>query len=161
MSSTLTLSLGTLSLTLGVPGQTPFADGNYPREQINGPSFTRSVAGAIAQEGSFFEPPHTWSINAYLLPTDAEILDKMYALFVGQKPFQWLTVADKIRLFNEVGSARTRPLAPDAMATVADGLVSYYAQFNAYFVDAPKFVREGKRVRVACQLMEAEKLSAS
>lgn len=157
---TLTLTFGALSLTLGNRYSSPFSESNYPRQRIEVPSFSRSLAGSVIGEALSYEAPHTWTVGALLKRADADKLKRMYSLWLLTRPLQYLSLDDKIDPIYELGAstaARTRGLATGATATLdASGLV-YFSRFNVMFVDAPEFAKNGAWIACQFQLLEGAK----
>jgi len=157
---TLSIAFGALSLTLGNRFNSPFSETNYPRQRIEVPSFSRSLAGSVVAQSASYEAPHTWSVGVRLRLADADKLKRMYSLWLLTRPFQYLILNDFIDPIYEPGPAlgnRTRGLATAAIATLDASGLKYLASFNVLFVDTPEFAKNGAWVRCQFQLIEGIK----
>lgn len=154
MSSSIILASGSLSLTI-----TRFSNASYPRERIDGPTLSYSAYGSPVREGTWFEPKHIWNIEARLNATERLMLDRLYAYWLLSDPKPAIILSDQTRQFTEP-SPRTRALASGATETIADGMTSYFAQFQVEFGQEPKYSQDGAFVVASLQLMETVKVPA-
>jgi len=153
------LSIGSLSVEIK-----RFTDFAYPRLKADPlPSLQYSIAGNSIGEGSLFEAKHVWSIKCLLLPEEAKKLSAIYFEFdLQRRSLQkaYVRVADKSLEFQE-RSPRTRPLITGEVENdLGNGYISYYAEFNSWFVSAPVFTERGVFVETSFSLQEADKLLA-
>lgn len=151
----ITLSIGTMTLTLGVPSVTPWSESSYPRERIDGPQFSRSAFGSVIQEGTFYTPPHSWSLGFRCRTADRQKIKRMYDYWLENGGY--VRIDDEVEPVNE--TTRTRALVPSTTETTVDGMVEYYSRFDAYFVAEPKFSQDGAWITVSCQFTEGTKVA--
>jgi hypothetical protein len=154
MDGTITLSLGSISLTLGIPDR-PFVEGTYPRERIEAQGVSFSAYGTPATDGTSYESPHLWNLVVLLEPQDAQTLARIDAKSRAQKLD--ITIVDRTDEYWEL-SPRTRATAPDDTEILDDGMVGYYAQFKGRFTAPIKQIAEGAYRRVSIQITETQKV---
>ena len=149
----LTLSIGDLSLTL-----TKFSDRQLPRTHVEPHSGVEySIWGTTIGDGPVFQPKYTWSVNAIVGHCQEQQAERMLGAIYAEFDYRRRTMPHEnaqIRLIDtnqeiQEKAPQTRALAPGASITNLPGnYLSYFAQFDVWFVQPPTYSEEG-RIRIA------------
>lgn len=157
--SLLRLEIGGLSLSLGIPGVSPFSETSFPRERIDGPTLNYSIRGNSVEEGTAYEPKHIWQLDVILDESSLETLNTMYDYFLLTKPRPEVVIHDYVKKVREPGP-RTRGLADGASSSALPnpiGWIAYYGKFQGRFTKDPKIAEEGAFYKVSFQIQETGK----
>lgn len=131
-----------------------FASEDTPRTQPDTPAVNFTAAGTATTEGTSYEPPFLFEIDAYITYEQKAAIKRLWAKWERNRADK-LTVEDYCDLYVEE-SPRTRALATGATANTTDGMVDYHAKFYAVPVSAPTFKNLELVVQVSWTLQEVE-----
>jgi hypothetical protein len=147
MPQTLDLSIDTFSTSLKV-----FATGGYDRVLTQTGDVEYSLFGAAIEDGTLYEAKHVWTIAAYVLLDDWQIIKAIFDRAERKRRTQQsygITIADYVNLFVEDVSPRTRAIATGGtVQTISGGGVAYPALFKARMFE-PKLERTNSAYQLA------------
>lgn len=151
------LSIGDLSVELA-----QFLNADCPRIRADIGNVTYTGSGVAVGNGTFYEPKHLWEVTAFCDPDQMQMVKLIYSqhdrLRRLRQPCDVLVV-DVTELYED-SYPRTRSIAPGTAAinvpTVNPTDCLYYAQFKAWFSQAPKLTKKGGDWAVQFTLVETD-----
>lgn len=155
------LILGSLSVTLA-----KFPDNKLPRAVVEPHAgLEYSIYGTSIGDGPRVEPKFIWSVNAFVDQNQEALIGAIYFEFDLLRRTQPYTPAE-VRLIDtnqkyQERLPRTRAIASGTTATnIGSSHVSYFAQFNVWFVKPPDFTELGRIRTVNLTFQESSKVPA-
>ena len=155
----LSLSIGDLSLTLN-----KFSDRQLPRTIIEPHSGVEySIWGTTIGDGPVFQPKYVWSVTASVGHCQEQNAERMLGAIYAEFDLRRRTMPHEnaqIRLIDtnqeiQEKAPRTRAIAPGTAITTLPGeYISYFAQFDVWFVQPPSYSVEGRIRTVNFSLQE-------
>lgn len=159
----LILSIANLSVEL-----TQFLNADCPRIRADIGAVTYTGAGTAVGNGTFYEPKHLWEVTTFCDPSQMQLIKLIFAkhdrLRRTKQPCD-LLILDFTELYEDTfpptrgfASALRNDIIPDTSPIVipannpTDCL--YYAQFKAWFSQAPKLTKKGGDWAVQFTLVE-------
>lgn len=158
----ITLSISGFSLDLKVSTSL-----EYPRVRPTIASLNRVATGAVVGSGTHFEPPFVWNMSVLLTNEEKSTLDIIYAEHDRlRRAIQACDVLiyDTSELYTQL-MPRSRPIVPGTTETQlpigSPTHTQYYAQFQAWFTEAPRYMPKRLDGLMGCSftLTESEVLS--
>lgn len=160
MSKTLDLSISGFTVQYK-----RFAKEDLPRTDPTTNNLNYTASGVAVGSGTFFEPPSLWDVQAYCTPDEYELTKAIWAehcLLRRTMQVCDILVIDKTQLYSE-RAPRTRAIAPGTEAKNLVGSVTqvqYYAVFQAWMPQEPRYKPVGREWLVTFTLQESARVEA-
>jgi hypothetical protein len=142
-----------------------FGAKGLPRIDPTSNSLNYTASSVAVGGGTFFEPPSLWDVQAYCTPDEMELTKAIWAEHCYLRRTMQacdILVVDKTQLYSE-RAPRTRAIAPATEAKNRTGTVTqvqYYAVFQAWMPQEPKYQPKGADWLVTFTLQESARVEA-